>query len=145
MERISSNATLMLNIFFPVFWSVLFGAFTLAIFLLDGIHFGFLPLASFRLAVLFFYGTGLAVIALTFLRLRRVEISAEHLYVTNYFKTARYPFEAIQRLESRRWLGLRLGIFHLEAAGIFGRRILFLVRDNALSELLVRFPRWHQP
>lgn len=142
MERLSSNATLFLNIFLPVFWSVFFGAFTLGVFLADEIYFGFLPYASFRWAMLFFYLTGLAIIFLTFVRLRRVEMTDDFLYVTNYFKTARYPIDAVSHLEWRRWFGLSLGIFHLHAKGIFGQRILFLGKKKGIAQLHAAYPEW---
>lgn len=142
MERLSSNATLFLRIFLPVFWSVFFGAFTLAVFLADEMYFSFLPIQTFRYGMLFFYISGLLVIYFTFLRLKRVELTSDFLYITNYFKTARYPIAAISHLEWRRWFGISLGIFHLQAKGIFGQKILFLGRKKLIGELHQRFPEW---
>ena len=142
MERLSSNATLFLNLFLPVFWSVFFGVFTLAVFLADEMYFSFLPIQIFRGGMFFFYVTGLLVIYFTFLKLKRVELTSEHLYITNYFKTARYPIAAISHLEWRRWFGISLGIFNLQAKGIFGQRILFLGRKKLLEELHQRYPQW---
>lgn len=142
MERLSSNATLFLYLFLPVFWSVFFGVFTLAVFLADEMYFSFLPIQIFRGGMLFFYVTGLLVIYFTFLKLKRVELTSEHLYITNYFKTARYPIAAISHLEWRRWFGISLGIFNLHAKGIFGQRILFLGRKKLIGELHHRYPQW---
>lgn len=145
MERLSSNATLFFNLFLPVFWSVFFGAFTLGVFLADEIYVSFLPIESFRWAMLFFYLTGLSVIFLTFLRLKRVELDTDYVYITNYFKTARYPIAAISHLEWRRWFVLSLGIFQLQAKGIFGQRIIFLARKKHIEDLQKRFPQWMAP
>jgi hypothetical protein len=142
MERLSSNTTLFFNLFLPVFWSVFFGAFTLAVFLADEMYFSFLPVKTFRLGMLFFYLSGLAVIYVTLLRIKRVEMSSDSLYVTNYFKTARYPISTIAHLEWRRLLGISLGIFTLKTKGIFGQRIFFLGRKKLIEELHQRHPQW---
>jgi hypothetical protein len=142
MERLSSNTTLFFNLFLPVFWSVFFGAFTLAVFLADEMYFSFLPVKTFRLGMLFFYLSGLAVIYVTLLRIKRVEMSSDSMYVTNYFKTARYPISTIAHLEWRRLLGISLGIFTLKTKGIFGQRIFFLGRKKLIEELHQRHPQW---
>jgi hypothetical protein len=145
MERLSSNATLFFNLFLPVFWSVFFGAFTLGIFLADEIYVRFLPIASFRWAMLFFYFTGISVLYFTFLRIKRVELDSDYLYITNYFKTARYPIASLEQLEWRRWFLFSIGIIHLKVKGIFGQRIIYLSRKNIREDLQARFPHLVTP
>lgn len=126
MRRLSSSVTLFLKIFFPTFWLVFFGAFTIAV-LLSG--FGKSPLfglSYFKLGVLIFYLVGAAIIYFTLMKLKRVEKDHEFLYVTNYIKTLRYPLQEIDHISETNLLLLHLGHITLKAPGIFGKKITFV-------------------
>ncbi|MEY3051535.1 MAG: hypothetical protein RLY31_1320 [Bacteroidota bacterium] len=140
MVRLSSNFTLLLKIFFPTFYVTFFGAFTIAVWRLDAPTIG--PLAAWQFNLLFtlLYTVGLAVIHRTVFRLKRIEADESHLFVSNYFKTYRYPLADIEQLSER-----NLGIFQvvsvrLKAAGHFGRRLFFLLDMAMLRDYLQRFP-----
>lgn len=139
-QRISSNATLGLNIFLPVFWTVFFGALTIALFAYDG-QGGGLSFRTIKWVMLGIYLSGLAILYFTLFQLKRVELDDEYLYVTNYFKTYRYPFSSIRKTETSQFLFLALGIIHLTAKGKFGRRITFILANQLFKEFTLDNPQ----
>jgi hypothetical protein len=134
--RVSSNATLFLAIFVPVFWLVFFGSLTAAIFLYEGSFFAGLPIRQLRWGAGLFYGSGVLLLLFTLMRLKRVELDRDFVYVTNYFKTYRYPYHNVEKIETSDFLFLGFGVIHLRDKGSFGRRIPF-VRSQKLYELFM--------
>ncbi len=139
MQRISSNATLFFALFLPTIWTVFFGACTLAVWL---VHFsvGGTSVLVMRLGVTFFFLGGVFLLRKTLMRLRRVDLDEEFVFASNYFKTARYPYPQIEKITER-----DLGIFHLvriylQAPGIFGKRITFLLDEAMFKNFLEKHP-----
>lgn len=144
MQRISSNATLFFKFFIPTFWIVFFGAFTAAVWNAKGQYFGSFPLGPFRLGMLAFFITGLAALALTIMRLKRVEVSPEFVYVTDYFKSVRYPWRDVAELYESDFLFWGIGTLSLRAKGTFGSRITFLANRHILQDFWEANPELHQ-
>jgi len=125
--RISSNATLFFALFVPTFWLAFFGIFVLTVFISNLEYYGSIPGAYMRWGTIGFYISGALLLYFTLMRLKRVEISTAHLYLTNYFKHRRYLLEDIGRIKTRD-LGLfKLGVIELKAPGTFGRRVWFMI------------------
>lgn len=140
MHRLSSNATLLLKFFIPVFWIVLFGAITLVALSYQYDNVGGTPAIYFKAGMVFFYVTGVLLFAFTLLRLKRVEADGDFLYVTNYFKTARYPFHNVAHLRLSRFLFLQLATVHLHESGIFGKRLFFLASRHLTDAYFNTYP-----
>ncbi|HMQ46154.1 MAG TPA: hypothetical protein PKA00_06930 [Saprospiraceae bacterium] len=130
MLRLSSNLTLFFKIFVPVFWIVFNGAVTIAILVYPFEYIGDIKAIYIRLGMVFIYLSGLALLAFTIMRLKRVEADQHFFYITNYFKTARYPFEDVEQVERSRFLLLKTATFTLKAKGIFGRSIFFIASSR---------------
>lgn len=140
MHRLSSNWTLFFKIFLPTFWITFFGVLTLAVFFVKTPAFSGITAMVFKMGTLAFFAVGTAVLYFTLIQLKRVDIDPEHLYVSNYFKTFRYPFSNIERIGERN-LGLfHLVRLHLKAPGRFGSRITFLLDDSMLSAFFEKHP-----
>ncbi|MEQ8706173.1 MAG: hypothetical protein RIC19_19735 [Phaeodactylibacter sp.] len=140
MHRLSSNATLLLKFFIPVFWIVFFGVSTLVALFYQYDYVGNTPAIYFKAGMVFFYVTGVLLFAFTLLRLKRVEADGDFLYVTNYFKTARYPFHNVAHLRLSRFLFLQLATVHLHESGIFGKRFFFLGSRHLVEGYFVAYP-----
>jgi hypothetical protein len=136
MHRISSNLTLFLKIFIPTFWSVLFGAFTIAFLFGQAEGPYFIKNISFRLAWLGVYLLILFIFFLTVWKLKRVELDELFLYATDYFKTARYPFHSIAAIHSQKLPFFYLGRIELHTPGIFGKNIYFIQSREAFLRTL---------
>lgn len=143
MQRVSSNATLFFKFFVPTFWIVFFGAFTAAVWSASGQYFGGFPLGPFRIGVLFFFITGIVTLFFTIMRLKRVEFSAEHVYVTDYFKNVRYPWHDVVEIHETDFLFLSIGTLTLKAKGMFGDKIVFLVSRQLIRDFWENHPDLH--
>lgn len=140
MQRISSNATLFLKIFIPTIWMVFFGLFTFAVWISEVPNFGPVPALWMKLGLAVFLLLGFLFFWFTFLQLKRVELDEQYLYVSNYYKTARYTFDSIEKFTER-----DLGLFHivsihLKSPGHFGKKLTFLLDEAMLKDFLAKYP-----
>lgn len=140
MERISGNQTLFLKFFVPVFWIVFFGAFTLASLFFKFNYVGNIPAIYFRIGVVFFYISGLLMFVFTLMRLVRVEMGPDSIYVTNYFKHVQYPFDSISSIEVSRFAFLKIGVIQLKEKGLLGKRLNFVVNTLRLEDYWEKHP-----
>lgn len=134
MRQVSSNLTLALKLFFPVFWVVFFGLLTLTVWVVGPVRW------DLRLGSLAFYVAGLVVLYLTLWQLRRVEMDAEYVFATNYFKSARYPWRDVEKIEQLRFLFFYITYLHLRGRGVFGRRIVFLASQSRWRSFMADHP-----
>lgn len=140
MERVSTNLTLFFKFFIPVFWMVLVGATTLASLLTEYSYVGTIPAGPFKIGITLFFLSGAVVLAFTFMRLKRVEMSTDFVYVTNYFKTARYTYDSIERWETSEFLFLSVNTIVLKEAGIMGRHLKFFASRTRLRQFWEAHP-----
>ena len=144
MHQLSSNSTLLFKIFIPTFWIVFFGAFTVSVFVMDVAYFGNIPAFLFRIGVVTFLLLGMAILAWAFLRLKRVDADEHFFYVSNYFKSVRYPLHQIDRVEERDFGLVKSLRCYLKAPGVFGSQFTFLVSRKRLQRYLDAFPQQNQ-
>jgi len=138
--RLSSNLTLFLKLFLPVFWTTVLIGLTLVIWFAPEHYFGGMPLQSLRWAILFVLLTAVGSFWLLFWPLKRVETDGEFLYVTNYFKTARYHLvEDVQAIDQGRLLWLKLCTVQLRAKGTFGRNLRFIASRKQFNNFKGEF------
>ncbi|MEM9991728.1 MAG: hypothetical protein AAF738_08190, partial [Bacteroidota bacterium] len=133
--RISSNLTLFYKFFIPIFWIVLIGAITISVWVLPFRMQGVGTL-SVRLAVTGIYLAGIAFLYWAVLRLNRVEVDASYIYVSNYFKTYRYPHRDILRVARKKRPLFPIAKIYLKGKGSLGSRILFVPASALYDEFL---------
>lgn len=124
---LSTGSTLFWRVFVPVFGTVFLSGFLLAFWLLeeDELYLSFSVLWPRLLLALLMIGW-LLFVWRSFWRLKRVDADDTHIYVTNYWTTVRYPWDAVQRIEEKKRLTRRVINFWLRAPGRFGQIISFL-------------------
>lgn len=144
MQRVSSNWTLVLKIFFPTFWIAFFGAFTLAVLFTQGLMVPGMSLPSFRLGLVFFFLLGLLVQYLTLMRLKRVEFDDDFVYVSNYFKNFKYPYHNIRMMKESRFLTFYTASIHFNVPGHFGRQIFFIQSRPLFKAFFNKHPQWKE-
>ena len=134
-ECLSAGATLFWRIFVPIFGTVFLTGLLLTFWLIPGedLYLPF-PVLWGRLFVLALWLLWLLLVRQTLWKLKRIDANGTHLYVTNYWITARYPWTEVESIVESRRLGRLITTFNLRAAGRFGRKISFLPSD--------RFDRW---
>lgn len=138
--RISSNYTLFLRLLLPTLLTVFLGSFAIAFFLADPGDLPILYVPYFKWGFLITYFVLLAILLFTTMRLYRVEVDEANFYVTNYFKTARYPIESIESIKKRNLLLGHVHSIRLHERGIFGRKIRFLVARPRLQDYIEEHP-----
>ncbi|WP_116125480.1 hypothetical protein [Lewinella sp. IMCC34183] len=127
MLRLSSNLTLFLKLFLPVFWTTIMVGVTLVAWFAPEHYFGGIPLQSLRYGVVFLLLMGVGTFWLALWPLKRVETNGEYLYVSNYFRTARYHLvEDVEEITENRFLFFKLATVRLRGPGTFGRNLRFL-------------------
>lgn len=138
-ECLSSNSTLFYRIFVPVFGTVFFLGFVLALNLIpeDDLYLPF-PAWWARVAVIIILLGWLFFVKTTIWRLKRVDATSEYFFVTNYWHTVRYPWHDAEQITESKRLGRRLVHLHLRAPGRFGRVISFLPARH-YDELMKNF------
>mgnify|MGYP006284167867 CR=1 FL=1 len=126
MERVSTNLTLFYKFFIPVFWLVFMGSITGASLIYSFDYIGNMPANTFRLIMIFVFLSGALSLYLTLLPLKRVEMSEDFVYVTNYFKNFRYPYHNVESIQVSTFLFFKVASLRLREAGSFGKNILFI-------------------
>lgn len=138
--RISSNVTLFYKFFLPTFWIVFGGACTITtwvipIRILPGVSaelFRWIFTALYFLVNVFFY--------FRTMRLKRVELDQEYVYISTYFKNYRYPHQDIEQIEEIIRPLFSGGYVHLKSAGSLGQKIPYVPVKGRLDIFLEEHP-----
>lgn len=141
MHRLSSNATLFLKIFLPVFWTTIMVGTTIVVWFADVSKFGGINMSSFRWGTLFTLVVG--VLSFLFLTwpLKRVETDGEKVYVSNYFRTAFYHWERdVEAVHEFRFIFFKIAVIELNGVGSFGRKMRFLPSKKLLKSFKESHP-----
>ena len=141
MIRLSSAWTLVLKLFFPVFYIVFMGAWSIStIYLGDEVS----PVFEhwvYRISMVILFITGVLLFRYTTWRLKRLDGSSTHFYITDYFKTFRYSFDSLYELKP-----ISFGPFHflrikLKEKGSFGIKMYILIEKSVWEQYLIAHPQ----
>ena len=140
MTQVSSNLTLFYRLFIPVFFVVFLGALVAFLWVNPAEYYANARGSTVRYVATGLFAGLLLVIALTVWRLRRVEMSREWVYVTDYFRQARYPWTNVARV-----VEMPLGLFrvvdvHFHEPGSFGSRARFVASGSRWRLFKDEFP-----
>jgi len=140
--NLSSGATLVLRLFLPTVWLVFFGSFMVAGWLSDQPFVGPFPTGTYRLVTTVFVVAGAIFFRFTVWRLYRVDARSGDLYVSDYFRTLRYPRESVDEV-----VLFSFGLFHLcrirlKAKGKLGRTLWFYPSRRRLVDFMAREGGW---
>ncbi len=142
-QSISSGFTLFWKLVLPITWITFFGTFVGFILLSeDGAYLvsgGAVTPGVVRLLAFGFLAIGILLFYLFFMRLKRVDVDEDFLYVTNYFKTRRYPYHNIEKMTSNRFFIFKPVTVYFKEAGFFGKKITFL-SGKTFKDFLVQHP-----
>lgn len=130
MQRVSTNLTLFYKVFIPTFWIIFFGAFTITSFVYKEQYQGSIPGQWLRLGAVIFFLAGLFLLSITLLRLKRVEMDKDFVYVTNYFKHYKYPWSNIAKISEHKFLYAKIVTIKFKVKGTFGKQITFIASNK---------------
>jgi hypothetical protein len=140
--NLSSGATLVLRLFLPTVWLVFFGSFMMAGWLSTEAFVGPFPRDVYRAGTTFFVAAGAIFFRLTVWRLYRVDAETGTLFVSDYFRTFRYPRESVAEI-----VLFSYGVFHLcrirlKAKGKLGHTLWFYPSRRRLVDFMSREEGW---
>jgi len=139
MINISTNATLLLKFAIPICWLIFFGSFTIAAWVVPGAE-GEGPGLSVKIGLTLFVLVGAAFLYWGLLRLKRIEMDGEFVYATNYFKTYRYPWHNIAKIDEKDYLLFKTLHVYLEKPGKFGEKVYCVISQKRLNEFIAANP-----
>ncbi len=140
MINVSSNLTLFLKIAFPTMWIVFFGALTIAFFTQDIDYVGPFPIETFRYYFLGFFLTGVLILYWAVMRLKRVDMDKDYMYITNYFISYRYSYSDLEKIEESDYLLFKTIHLHLKQKGKLGKKINFLSSRKRFQNFITEHP-----
>ncbi len=125
--QLSSNTTLILRVFLPVFGTVFFTGLLLALWLIDEEELYF-PYSVWwpRTIIAVIWLGWLLLVRRVLWPLKRVDADDAYVYVTNYWTTVRYPWVDVARMQEKKHRGRKLIHLTLKGTGRFGQEIVFL-------------------
>ncbi len=138
-HNITSSSTIFWKFFLPTFWIVFFTTITLGL-IFSEIKPTSIPKEYFSVLMVVTLLLGIGFFLLSTIRLKRVEMDGEFLYVTNYFKWYRYPYHNIDRIIERDMVLLKVITVKFKESGNFGKKIFFLANHRKLNEFLKENP-----
>jgi len=141
MQRISTSATLLLKFFIPTFWCSFFGALTLAILFAQTDFYGRLSVGTVKIVFILVFLIGLFIWWKTVMGLKRMEADEEYLYISNYFKTFRYPFDSIANMEVKDRLFFKTLFVSLKETGTFGQQLKCVISEKLFTDFMLDNPK----
>ncbi len=126
MTNVSSILTLALRIFLPTFFIVFYGLLMIVSLFSKEEYVANIPMPYFRIFSISLFFSTLVIIYFTILKLRRVELDANTLFISDYFKQAKYPLSNIESITERDYFLFKIVTLHLQQSGIFGKQITFM-------------------
>jgi hypothetical protein len=140
MQRVSSQLTIFLRIALPTIW---FTAILSIVILLTWAVRGKAGLFAnpfIWIGLLLILGSGFALIKWILWRFYRVDMDRRFVYVSNYFKTYKYPIAEIESISDSKTLPGRVFLITLKSKGSFGRHIYFLAAQTLWQDFLKENP-----
>jgi len=145
MQQVSTSMTLFLKVFLPVFWTAFFLAFVFLVSKLDNAYLAGIPIGTFKMGLWIFLVGSLVFFFFTVLRLKRVEMNEEFVFVTNYFKSARYPWHNIEDIQERDFTVFRTIHVTFKQPGVFGKKVTFLGSRRKFNSFIKENPHLFEP
>ena len=126
MQRVSSQLTIVLRIAIPTMWfTSILSIVVLLYFAVNG-KAGLFGNPFVWIGLVLILICGFALIKMLLWRFYRVDMDPRFVYVSNYFKTYKYPFTAVESITNSNTLPGRVFCIHLKSEGSFGKHIYFL-------------------
>ena len=140
MQRVSTNMTLTYKIFLPTFWIVFFGIFGGYVWFYNTENIGSFSAENFKLVYLLFFAIFLTLFYLTIMSLKRVEMDGQGIYVTNYFKHSKYPYDNIEKIVENPFPFIKVVTVFFKEPGQFGKKIFFVPSKKRFRQFLISHP-----
>ena len=144
MDRVSSQGTIFLRIALPTIW--LATILSLVVLLAWAVR-GKAQIFTnpiIWLVFLIILLTGFAFIHFVLWRVYRVDMDAQHVYVSNYFRTFKYRFSDVLEIRDSSVLPGRIFVIEFKSKGTFGKQVAFLASQRLWKDFLIENPHVFQ-
>ena len=140
MERVSSQFTLLLRIGIPTIWvTTVLSIFILLLWAVQGrAHLFSNPIVW--IVLLLVLASGIAFIYFILWKIYRVDMDETHVYISNYFRTFKYPFSDVESIRESKTFPGRIFIIRLKSKGTFGQEIAFLASQKLWIDFIQNHP-----
>lgn len=140
IQTVSSRWTFFLKMAFPLLWLIIMGGISAVVIIssLETLKEPFNP-ATAKVLTLSFYLTVLGLLYIMFGKSSWVGINDKHLYVSNYFKSYKYTFDSISRIEEVNMFLYTKVVLHFHQPSKFGPNISF-IRSHYWKYFLEKHP-----
>jgi len=140
MDRVSSSLTIVLRIVLPTMW---LAAMLSLIVLLSYAVSGRAQIFSHAIVwiiLLILIGISVAFIYFFLWRFYRIDMDRRFIYISDYFKTYKYPFHDIDSIKGVSLLPDRIFRITLKSKGSFGKSIYFLASQKLWKDFVKEHP-----
>lgn len=140
MNRVSSQWTIIIRIFIPTVWvTAILSVLILLGWAIRG-KAGLLSNPFIWVALLIIFLTGFVIIRFLLWRIYRIDFDATNVYISNYFKTYKYPIRDIESIDTSAVWPSRIRIIRLKAKGSFGKNIPFMTSSSLWEDYVAQHP-----
>ncbi len=140
MQRVSSQLTIVLRIALPTIWfTAVASIFVLLVWAVRG-KAGLFANPFLWIGLLLILGSGFFIMKFILWRFYRVDMDDRFVYVSDYFKTFKYPFHAVESIRDSKTLPGRVFCIQLKSKGSFGQKIYFLAAQALWQDYLKEHP-----
>ena len=140
MQRVSSQLTIVLRIVIPTVWFTTILSIVILLGWAVRGKAGLFANPFIWVGLLLILGSGFALIKLLLWKFYRIDLDKKYVYVSNYFKTYRYPYSEIESVTDSKTLPGRVFLITLKSKGTFGRHIYFLAAQSLWQDFLAENP-----
>lgn len=139
MTRWSSNLTVIFKYIIPYLWLFSFGVFGIAMLFAKPDVEPLLVNPFFRWGYLCFYIAFALLFYFTVFKLKRVEVSHEGIFVSNYFKTYKYSYASTESIIKNDYGIMSTIKIVLKNQGNFGKVITFIPKEENLRQFTTEY------
>ena len=140
MQRVSSQFTIVLRIVIPTVWFTTILSIVILLGWAVRGKAGLFANPFIWIGLLLILISGYALIKFFLWRFYRVDLDRQYVYVSNYFKTYRYPYSEIESIANSKTLPGRVFLITLKSKGSFGNKIYFLAAQILWQDFLKENP-----
>ena len=140
MNRVSSSLTIILRIALPTMWAASVVSLVVLLSWSVGGRANIFANPIVLIGLFLIIASGIAFIKLLLWKLYRVDIDDKYVYVSNYFRTFKYPFQDIESIKGISLLPERIFKIQLKSKGSFGSVIYFLASQKLWQDFVKEHP-----
>ena len=136
MIRVSTGWTLFYRIFLPIFYLAFMGSWTIATIRAGDEVSPLFESWIYRISMVGLVLIGAVIIRATVWRLKRLDVTSTHFYLTDYFKTFRYSLDSIASMDTFSIGWFRFLKIELKERGSLGQKFYILLEKDLWNDYL---------